>query len=152
MIDARTTSKGNLRMISFFSRYSGCPACLGTRMSRGVSNIRISGHTLAEAGKLPIHEMFSFIKSLRQSVDAHEFNIAGPIVSHLEPRLFYLNKIGLRTLPLVITRSRMYDRIYGLYDMIENIQGNPRKPSFEKGHARFFNGHPSLDSSDGGKR
>ncbi|QNK56917.1 phosphotransferase family protein [Paenibacillus sp. PAMC21692] len=35
-------------------------------------------------------------------------------------------------------RSQMYDRIYGLYDMIENIQGNPRKPSFEKGYARFF--------------
>ncbi|MCQ6564097.1 phosphotransferase family protein [Paenibacillus mendelii] len=35
-------------------------------------------------------------------------------------------------------RSQMYDRIYGLYDMIENIQGNPRKPSFEKGYTRFF--------------
>ncbi len=35
-------------------------------------------------------------------------------------------------------RSQMYDRIYGLYDMVENIQGNPRKPNFEKGYTRFF--------------
>jgi thiamine kinase-like enzyme len=35
-------------------------------------------------------------------------------------------------------RSQMYDRIYGLYDMIENIQGDPRKPSFNKGYTRFF--------------
>ncbi|WP_239625319.1 aminoglycoside phosphotransferase family protein [Paenibacillus sp. H1-7] len=35
-------------------------------------------------------------------------------------------------------RSQMYDRIYGLYDMIENLQGNPRKPHFEKGYTRFF--------------
>jgi thiamine kinase-like enzyme len=35
-------------------------------------------------------------------------------------------------------RSQLYDRIYGLYDMIENIQGNPRKPHFEKGYTRFF--------------
>jgi aminoglycoside phosphotransferase (APT) family kinase protein len=35
-------------------------------------------------------------------------------------------------------RSQMYDRIYGLYDMIENIQNDPRKPDFHKGYARFF--------------
>lgn len=35
-------------------------------------------------------------------------------------------------------RCQMYDRIYGLYDMIENIQGDPRKPNFEKGYNRFF--------------
>lgn len=105
MIDRRTTSKGNLRMISFFSRHTDCPACLGTRMNKGVSNIRISGYTLAEADKLPIPEMFSFIKSLRQSMEAHEFKIADPIVSYLEPMLLYLNKIGLRTLPLVTARG-----------------------------------------------
>ncbi|PTM59105.1 hypothetical protein [Desmospora activa] len=35
-------------------------------------------------------------------------------------------------------RSQMYDKIYGLYDMIENLQNNPRKPDFEKGYIRFF--------------
>ncbi|MGG1596421.1 phosphotransferase family protein [Paenibacillus naphthalenovorans] len=39
---------------------------------------------------------------------------------------------------ILFERSQMYDRIYGLYDMIENIQGNPRKPNFEKGYTRFF--------------
>ena len=38
----------------------------------------------------------------------------------------------------IYKRSQMYDRIYGLYDMIENIQGDPRKPDFEKGYSRFF--------------
>ncbi|GIP32099.1 phosphotransferase family protein [Paenibacillus sp. J2TS4] len=35
-------------------------------------------------------------------------------------------------------RSQMYDRIYGLYDMVENIQNDPRKPDFQKGYRRFF--------------
>lgn len=35
-------------------------------------------------------------------------------------------------------RSQMYDKIYGLYDMIETIQNNPRKPDFQKGYLRFF--------------
>lgn len=39
---------------------------------------------------------------------------------------------------ILYERSQMYDRIYGLYDMIENIQGDPRKPNFEKGYTRFF--------------
>lgn len=105
MIDARTTSKGNLRMISFFSKHSECPACVGTGMSKGVVDIHISGYTLAEADKLPIPEMLSFIKNLRQSMDAHEFEITGPIVSHLEPMLLYLSTIGLRRLPLAIERG-----------------------------------------------
>ncbi|WP_194165667.1 phosphotransferase family protein [Oceanobacillus sp. CFH 90083] len=35
-------------------------------------------------------------------------------------------------------RSQMYDRIYGLYDMIENLQNNLRKPDFRTGYSRFF--------------
>ncbi|GIN12894.1 hypothetical protein J26TS2_27610 [Shouchella clausii] len=35
-------------------------------------------------------------------------------------------------------RSQLYDRIYGLYDMIETIQNDPRKPDFQKGYKRFF--------------
>jgi excinuclease UvrABC ATPase subunit len=105
MIDAHTTSKGNLRMISFFSKFTECPACLGTGMSKDVLGIHISGHTLAEAEKLPLPAILSFIKSLRQSMDAHEFENISPVVSHLEPMLIYLNKIGLRKLPLVTARG-----------------------------------------------
>lgn len=35
-------------------------------------------------------------------------------------------------------RSQMYDRIYGLYDMIETIQNNPLKPDFQQRCNRFF--------------
>lgn len=102
MIDARTTSKGNLRMISFFSKQTECSACQGTGLSKGVSDIHISGLTLAEVNKLPIAEMLSFINNLRQAMDVHEFEIVEPIISHLVPILLYLSKIGLRTLPSVI--------------------------------------------------
>ncbi|MOA18225.1 UvrABC system protein A [compost metagenome] len=105
MIDARTTSKGNLRMISFFSKQSECPSCLGTGMSKGVLDIHISGYSLAKAYKLPIQEMLSFINNLQQSMDEHEFIIAGPIVSHLEPMLLYLRKIGIRTLPRITAQG-----------------------------------------------
>lgn len=105
MIDAGTTSKGNLRMISFFSKKLACTACRGTGMSESVREINIAGHTLTEADKLSIPDMLTFIKSLRQSVGAHEFDIVGPIGDHLESKLLYLNKIGLRTLPPVAARG-----------------------------------------------
>lgn len=38
----------------------------------------------------------------------------------------------------LFARSQLYDRIYGLYDMVETLQNNPRKPDFQKGHRRFF--------------
>ncbi|WP_274366012.1 hypothetical protein [Paenibacillus thermotolerans] len=105
MIDAGTTSKGNLRAISFFSKKTECPACQGTGMTKGVADIHIAGHTLAEADKLSISEMLTFIKSLRHSMGAHEFDIISPIVLHLEPMLLYLSKIGLRTLPPFTARG-----------------------------------------------
>ncbi|WP_422661166.1 hypothetical protein ACK8P5_12055 [Paenibacillus sp. EC2-1] len=100
MIDARTTSKGNLRMISFFSKQRECSACQGTGLSEGVLDINIAGLTLAELNKLAIPEMLTFVHCLRQSMDLHEFEIVEPIISHLFPILSYLSKIGLRTLPL----------------------------------------------------
>jgi excinuclease ABC subunit A len=105
MIEAGTKSKGNLRMISFFSKKTKCPECHGTGMSKGVGDIHIAGHSLAEADKLPITEMLAFIKSLRQSMDALEFDIVSPIVGHLEPMLLYLSRIGLRSLPPVTVRG-----------------------------------------------
>lgn len=102
---ALTTSKGNLRMISFFSKKTECPACRGTGMSKGVGDIHIADHTLAEVDKLPILEILTFIKSLRQSMDTLEFGIVSPIVSHIELMLLYLSKIGLRTLPPVTARG-----------------------------------------------
>ncbi|WP_307719188.1 hypothetical protein [Paenibacillus agaridevorans] len=98
MIDARTTSKGNLRMISYFSKRSDCPACQGTGMSNTVTDIRLAGHRLSEVEKLPIPEMRSFILGLSQLIDANEHDIVSPIISQLEPMLIYLNKIGIRTL------------------------------------------------------
>lgn len=38
----------------------------------------------------------------------------------------------------LVYRSITFDRLYGLYDIIENLKGDPRKPSFEKGYKRFF--------------
>lgn len=112
MIDARTTSKGNLRMISFFSKHLECPACRGTGMCKSVLDLHICGQTLAEAEKLPISEMLYFIRSLRQSMGAHEFEIISPIISRLEPMLLYLSKIGLRTLPLVNARGGLTAHSY----------------------------------------
>ncbi len=96
MIDKRTTSKGNLRMISFFSSKTACPSCHGTGMS--MSEIQLGGRSLAEAMKLPIPKLRSFVISLPQLMDANEHDTASPILSQLEPMLIYLNKIGLRTL------------------------------------------------------
>ncbi|MDR6879502.1 hypothetical protein J2X61_001249 [Bacillus sp. 3255] len=80
-------------------------------MSKGVSGIQIAGITLAEAHKLPIAEMLTFIKHLRESMNAHEFELVSPIITHLSPMLLYLSKIGLRTLSPVITRSGLTIRM-----------------------------------------
>lgn len=67
-------------------------------MNNTVSEIRLAGYTLAEAERLPIPELLFFIINLPQSLDANEHDLARTIISHLEPMLIYLNKIGLRTL------------------------------------------------------
>jgi len=108
MIDARTTSKGNLRMIAFFSRKVDCPACQGTGVSGAAPGIRLAGRTLTETVKMPIPEMRSYINSLQQFMDANEFDIVQPIIPHLESMLIYLNQIGLRTLnPSIAQMTRM---------------------------------------------
>lgn len=99
MIDAGTTSKGNRRMIAFFSKQSECPACRGTGLNKSMSEIPISGLTLPETAKLPIPVMHSFIKNLLRSMDPREYERVGPIACHLEPMLLHLTKIGLRKLP-----------------------------------------------------
>jgi excinuclease UvrABC ATPase subunit len=98
MIDARTTSKGNLRMISFFSKRIDCPACQGTGLNSTVSGIELAGLRLSEAEKLPIPELYAFIQSLPQLMEANEYVIASPIISQLEQMLNYLDIIGLRAL------------------------------------------------------
>ncbi|OXM16363.1 hypothetical protein [Paenibacillus herberti] len=76
-------------------------------MSKGVLDIQISRFTLAEANKLPIPEMLLFIKNLEHSMNPHEFEIAGPIIRELELILLYLNKIGLRMLPLMASQGAL---------------------------------------------
>jgi hypothetical protein len=55
--------------------------------------------------KESIPEMLTFIKRLRQSMDAFEFSIISTVVGQFEPMLLFLSKIGLRTLPPVYTKS-----------------------------------------------
>ncbi len=105
MIDARTTSKGNLRMISFFSHRTDCSACQETGLNSTVTSIHLAGYRLSEAIKLSIPELRSFIRELPQYMDANEYDIASPIIRQVEQMLHYLNMIGLRTLHPSIDRE-----------------------------------------------
>lgn len=101
MRDAGTTSKGNLRVIDFFSRQVKCPECNGSELNPESLAITIEGQSIVEVSRLPISELLLFIHSLPASLDKHELKISIEVIDKIELRLIYLNKIGLKALPSV---------------------------------------------------
>ena len=100
MKEAGTTSKGNLRAIRYFSGPVVCKECNGSRLRLESRHIRIHGLSLAEALKLPVPEMLSFLRDVSRSVSREEGLDGVPLVEAIEDRLERLQRIGLQSLRL----------------------------------------------------
>ncbi|MGO4495681.1 hypothetical protein AB4114_07205 [Paenibacillus sp. 2RAB27] len=98
MRDAGTKSKGNLRVIRFFSKQVQCAGCNGSKMAPELIATTIQGQSIVDTLRLPIQELLLFIRGLPHSLDVHELKVSSQVKDEIELRLVYLNKIGLKSL------------------------------------------------------
>jgi excinuclease ABC subunit A len=83
------------------SRYRGktiCPECLGARLKKEASYVKISGKSIQELVDLPIDKLWPFFSGLK--LTKHETEIAGRLLKEITSRLEFLVKVGLGYLTL----------------------------------------------------
>lgn len=90
------------------SRYRGktvCPECLGSRLRKEASWIKIKGKSVTDLVKMPISELREFFSRLK--LNAHDEEIAGRILWEIRNRLTYLVDVGLGYLTLNRTSNSL---------------------------------------------
>lgn len=83
------------------SRYKGrtiCPECKGTRIRHDASYVKINGKSIQDLLLMPVEEVAHFFENLH--LDEHEQKIAKRILTEIQNRLNYLQKVGLGYLTL----------------------------------------------------
>jgi excinuclease ABC subunit A len=82
-----------------------CAACRGSRLRPEALNVRVGGHDIGAAGKLPIHALRSWVHELAgggtpEPLTPQELGIAAPIARELSARIAFLDDVGLGYLSL----------------------------------------------------
>lgn len=83
------------------SRYMGkttCPECIGMRLRKEATYVKVNGKTLPELVDMPIDKLYSFIQHL--NLTEYQQNVSTRIVRELQNRLSYLINVGLSYLTL----------------------------------------------------
>ncbi|MBN1414586.1 MAG: excinuclease ABC subunit UvrA [Bacteroidales bacterium] len=83
------------------SRYRGktvCPYCMGTRLKKEASYVRINGNAITELVVMPVSRLKDFFDSIKLS--QYEVNIARRILQEIKSRIGYLCDVGLGYLTL----------------------------------------------------
>jgi len=83
------------------SRYRGktvCPECLGTRLRKDASYVRVGGKSISELVLMPISDLKHFFNKLKLS--EHETHVAQRLLTEISNRLEALTDVGLGYLTL----------------------------------------------------
>ncbi len=83
------------------SRYRGktvCPECLGTRLRKDASYVRVAGKSLSEIVLMPVTGVLDFFKNIR--LDEHDSLIGKRLFTEILSRLQFLDDVGLGYLTL----------------------------------------------------
>ncbi len=81
----------------FFGRVE-CPACLGSRIKKTASYVKIHGYSIQELLQLPISKLLPTFQSI--SFNEYEKKAAQRLIYEIESRLTYLLEVGLGYLTL----------------------------------------------------
>ncbi|HEV2351534.1 MAG TPA: excinuclease ABC subunit UvrA [Terriglobia bacterium] len=84
--------------LSRFRGYALCPDCHGGRLRREALNVRISGRTIIEVGRMSIQAAYQFFNQLRLA--PAEATVAEKVLEEVQSRLKFLYKVGLEYLTL----------------------------------------------------
>jgi len=99
--DYLESKKYKIQYRVMLSRYRGktvCPTCLGTRLKRETSFVKIKGTSIQDLLMMPVAELCSFFSHIQ--LDPHDLKIAGRILIEIHTRLQYLVDVGLGYLTL----------------------------------------------------
>ncbi len=80
-------------LLARYRRFVPCPTCGGAKLKPEALNVRVEGLTIAEAGRLAVRELKTWLKHLRGLPRAAER--AGTVLRELENRIGYLDEVGL---------------------------------------------------------
>jgi excinuclease ABC subunit A len=83
------------------SRYRGrtdCPECHGTRLRNDAAYVKLGGKSITDLVLMPVGKLIVFFDSLK--LTGQEEKIAKRLLSEVQNRLSYLNKVGLTYLTL----------------------------------------------------
>lgn len=83
------------------SRYRGrttCPDCRGSRLRKDASYVKIDGISITDLVLKPISQVIDFFEKI--SLTEHEIKIAKRILTEIQNRLNYLDRVGLGYLTL----------------------------------------------------
>jgi len=85
-------------MLSRFRGKKSCPECLGTRLRKDATYVKVGGKSIAEIVLMPIKQCIPFFENLKLS--AHDSQIAKRIFIEINSRLKFLSEVGLGYLTL----------------------------------------------------
>lgn len=77
-----------------------CPVCHGTRLRKETAYFRIDGRTISEVAAMEISELYRWLCSLDEKLDARAASIAHDILKELRDRTSFLLDVGLDYLTL----------------------------------------------------
>jgi excinuclease ABC subunit A len=80
-------------LLARYRRFVPCPTCGGAKLKPEALNVRVEGITIAEAGRLAVRELKTWLERLGQQRRAAER--AGVVLRELKSRVGYLDEVGL---------------------------------------------------------
>ncbi len=85
-------------MLSRFRGRTTCPDCRGSRLRKDASFVKVGGVSITDLVLMPIQDVSVFFKNLE--INEHDRQIARRVLTEIETRLDYMNRVGLGYLTL----------------------------------------------------
>jgi len=85
-------------MLSRFRGRTTCPECRGSRLRKDASYVKVGGVSITDLVLMPIKDVITFFDNVE--INDHDRSIARRILTEIETRLDYMNRVGLGYLTL----------------------------------------------------
>jgi len=85
-------------MLSRFRGRTTCPDCRGSRLRKDASYVKVGGRSITDLVLMPIKDVITFFETV--DINEHDRSIAKRILTEIETRLDYMNRVGLGYLTL----------------------------------------------------
>ncbi len=98
--DEHAANPAYLEKLDKLIRSQPCPDCGGTRLRSESRLVTVAGQTIIAVSRLPLNELYGWLKSLPSALSAGEMALAQPILADLQERTERLLEVGVGYLTL----------------------------------------------------